>query len=152
MADGIFQLEPRAEGVTVIWMDDTSASVNTLKEEMIAEFDELISALEQDTENRTLVFASAKPGNFIVGANLDMIRRIERTEAARALADQVSPADLEQGRVYPPLSQIRAVSSAVAARVAEVAYAAGLARRERPDDVLADIRERMFEPDYPIYA
>jgi malate dehydrogenase (oxaloacetate-decarboxylating)(NADP+) len=73
-------------------------------------------------------------------------------EAARALADQVSPADLEQGRVYPPLSQIRAVSSQVAARVAEVAYSAGLARRERPDDLLADIRERMFEPDYPIYA
>ena len=73
-------------------------------------------------------------------------------EAARALADQVSASDLEQGRVYPPLSQIRDVSCQVAARVAEVAYAAGLARRERPDDVLADIRERMFEPDYPSYA
>ena len=87
MADEIFQLESRGEGIAVIWMDYPGASVNTLQEDMIAEFDALLSKFEQDTETRTLVFASAKPDNFIAGANLDMIRGIERAEVARALAE-----------------------------------------------------------------
>jgi len=72
--------------------------------------------------------------------------------AARALAAEVRESDLALGRVYPPLSRIREVSVAIAAAVAEVAWARGLARSRRPDDPAAFIRAQMFEPDYPIYA
>ena len=72
--------------------------------------------------------------------------------AARVLADEVTEADLAEGRVYPPLSRIRDVSCKIAAAVAEVAYTSDLAGRARPDDVLADVRSQMFEPDYPTYA
>jgi malate dehydrogenase (oxaloacetate-decarboxylating)(NADP+) len=72
--------------------------------------------------------------------------------AAQTLADLVSDEDLELGRVYPRLSEIREVSARIATEVAGIAYREGLARREPPEDILADIREQMFQPLYPHYA
>jgi malate dehydrogenase (oxaloacetate-decarboxylating)(NADP+) len=72
--------------------------------------------------------------------------------AARILAGQVSDQDLAMGRVYPGLSRIREVSALIAAEVATIAYDRGLAGREKPQDILADIRSQMFEPVYPHYA
>jgi malate dehydrogenase (oxaloacetate-decarboxylating)(NADP+) len=72
--------------------------------------------------------------------------------AAKALAGMVSEADLEQGRIYPPLSRIRDVSVAIATSVAEVAYAQGIARIPRPDDLPAFIRSQMYEPVYRHYV
>ena len=71
--------------------------------------------------------------------------------AAKALAAQISPADLEQGRVYPSLTRIREVAAAIAAAVAEVAYQHDLATRPRPDDILAAIKSQMYEPQYRSY-
>jgi malate dehydrogenase (oxaloacetate-decarboxylating)(NADP+) len=71
--------------------------------------------------------------------------------AARVVASEVSEADLQYGRVYPPLPRIREVSLAVAVAVAEVAYANGLAAKPRPDDLSEHIRSLMFEPEYQIY-
>jgi malate dehydrogenase (oxaloacetate-decarboxylating)(NADP+) len=71
--------------------------------------------------------------------------------AAKALAAQVTDADLAQGRVYPPLANIRGVSAVIGTAVAEVAYARGLARRERPEDLLEDVRSRMYQPVYYDY-
>ena len=72
--------------------------------------------------------------------------------AARVLANMVTEEDLALGRVYPRLSQIREVSAQIAAEVAGIAYREGLARHEAPEDILADIREQMFQPLYPHYA
>ncbi|WP_396626029.1 NAD-dependent malic enzyme [Luteitalea sp.] len=72
--------------------------------------------------------------------------------AARTLAGMVAPGDLELGRVYPALTQIREVSLRIAAAVAEEAHAKGLAQAARPDDLMADIRARMFQPVYREYA
>jgi malate dehydrogenase (oxaloacetate-decarboxylating)(NADP+) len=72
--------------------------------------------------------------------------------AAKALAEQVSDADLALGRVYPALARIREVSARIATAVAEVAFARGLARVPRPPDVEAMLRAQMYEPDYRDYA
>jgi malate dehydrogenase (oxaloacetate-decarboxylating)(NADP+) len=72
--------------------------------------------------------------------------------AARTLAAQVSEADLAQGSLYPPLVRVREVSARIAAAVAEVAHARGLAAKARPDDVFADVRRQMYEPTYRAYA
>lgn len=72
--------------------------------------------------------------------------------AARALADQVSEVDLKTGRLFPPLSDIRAASAAIALRAAEVAYSNGLAELPRPDDPARRIQSMVYEPDYPNYA
>ncbi len=72
--------------------------------------------------------------------------------AAHALADQVSPADLAQGSLYPPLADIRDVSARIAAAVAAVVYEQGLAREPRPADLLAFVKRQMYEPRYPTAA
>lgn len=69
--------------------------------------------------------------------------------AAQALADQVSDSDLHSGRIFPGQERLREVAAAVAVRVAEVAYAEGVARAPRPADPAAAIRALMYEPDYP---
>ena len=71
---------------------------------------------------------------------------------ARALSGEVSEADIESGRIYPPLARIREVSRRIAVAVAEVAWAQGLARRARPGDLDADIAAYQFDPTYPVYA
>jgi len=72
--------------------------------------------------------------------------------AAEALAHEVSEADLEQGRIYPPLARIRDVSAGIATAVVEVAYHRGLATQPRPEDLLAYIKSQMYEPKYQSYV
>ena len=72
--------------------------------------------------------------------------------AARTLADLVTPQDLEQGSLYPPLARVREVSARIAAAVAEVAFSSGLAAAARPPDLPAFIRSRMYQPTYRSYV
>ena len=68
--------------------------------------------------------------------------------AARTLPRLVHAADLAVGRVYPAMTTIREVSLKIAVAVAAVAHDSGVARAPRPPDLEADIRARMFQPDY----
>lgn len=72
--------------------------------------------------------------------------------AATSLAEQVTPEDLAQGSLYPPLAHIREVSARIAEAVAEVAYARGLGSVPRPQDLLAFLKARMYEPRYMDYV
>src|SRR5438034_251806 len=68
--------------------------------------------------------------------------------AASGVAEQVTPSDIAVGLVYPPVSGILGTELRVAARVAEVIFERGLARAERPKDILAFIREKAYIPRY----
>jgi malate dehydrogenase (oxaloacetate-decarboxylating)(NADP+) len=72
--------------------------------------------------------------------------------AAHALAEQVTADDLQQGSLYPPLTNIRDVSAHIAAAVAAVAYHRGLARGPEPADLLGLMKSRMYEPHYADYV
>ena len=72
--------------------------------------------------------------------------------AARALAAQVTDADLAQASVYPPLTKIREVSALIAVAVADLIYERGLARTKRPDDLLNYMYSWMYQPAYPDYV
>jgi malate dehydrogenase (oxaloacetate-decarboxylating)(NADP+) len=72
--------------------------------------------------------------------------------AAKTLAAEVSDADRAEGRIFPPLAQVRRVSLAIACAVAEVAYAGGLATKAAPADLRAHVASLMYEPVYPSYA
>lgn len=72
--------------------------------------------------------------------------------AAQALARQVTPQDLAQGSLYPPLQNLREVSAHIALAVAEVVFQQGHAGIERPADLLAWVRSCMYDPRYPAYA
>jgi malate dehydrogenase (oxaloacetate-decarboxylating)(NADP+) len=72
--------------------------------------------------------------------------------SAHALANLVDEEDLATGCVYPPLEKIREVSAHIAHDVAKIAWDRGLATREQPEDLLAEIKAQMFQPVYPHYA
>jgi len=68
--------------------------------------------------------------------------------AARAVAEQVTDANLASGLIYPPQSRILAASEYAATKVAEHIFDKGLARVERPKDVAALIQSRAYRPLY----
>ena len=72
-------------------------------------------------------------------------------DIASALAEQVSEESLAAGCLYPDLKLIREISAQIAVSVCEEAFAQGLAGIERPDDLPAYIRHRMFYPRYVPY-
>ncbi|UHD16084.1 NAD-dependent malic enzyme [Thiocapsa bogorovii] len=70
-------------------------------------------------------------------------------EAAAAVADQVPPEMLKQGLLYPPQSNILETEIQTAARVARLVFDLGLARVDRPTDMVDFIRGHVYRPEYP---
>jgi malate dehydrogenase (oxaloacetate-decarboxylating)(NADP+) len=106
-----------------------------------------------DYGGRTLVPGQANNAYIFPGVGLGVVTCRARSvtdemffAAARALAEEVIPSDLEQGRVYPALKEIRRVSAAIATAVAEVAL------EPRPDDLRGHLESRMYQPDYWSYV
>lgn len=109
-------------------------------------------------EGRTLVPRQGNNSYIFPGVGLGAI--VSRTSritdemfmaAARTLADQVGESDLAQGSLYPALSRVREVSAHIAAAVVRIALDRGLAGIAEPKDVLAAVREQMYEPQYASY-
>ncbi|HZM26342.1 MAG TPA: malic enzyme-like NAD(P)-binding protein, partial [Gemmatimonadales bacterium] len=71
-------------------------------------------------------------------------------EAARAVAEQVTQAELEAGLLYPPQSQILETEVKAAQRAAEIVFAHGLAGVGRPDDLRTFIQSRLYRPETPL--
>jgi malate dehydrogenase (oxaloacetate-decarboxylating)(NADP+) len=69
-------------------------------------------------------------------------------EAAQAVADQVPPKLLKQGLMYPLQSNILEVEIQTAARVAKLVFDSGLARVDRPADMVGFIRQHVYKPEY----
>jgi malate dehydrogenase (oxaloacetate-decarboxylating)(NADP+) len=70
--------------------------------------------------------------------------------AARAVAEQVTEANLATGLIYPPTSNILDASLHTAARIAEYIFDHSLAGIARPDDIDAHVRARAYKPIYPV--
>lgn len=69
--------------------------------------------------------------------------------AAKALADMVTKEDLAQGRLYPPLSDIRQCSLKIATYVAEHAYKTGISSTyPEPSDKLKFIERQLYDYNY----
>lgn len=69
-------------------------------------------------------------------------------KAARCLAKEVTETQLEQGRIYPRLADVHAISLDIAVAVAEQAWEEGNARADRPDDLRSAIAGLRFDPSY----
>ncbi len=84
-----------------------------------------------------------------------LVSRAERvtdgmfTAASRALAGQVTEDDLEAGRLYPPIGELRAVSIGVARAVAEAAGADGVAPPMTGPEIEAALADAVWDLDYP---
>ena len=73
-------------------------------------------------------------------------------EAGQAVADQVAPALLKQGLLYPLQANILETEIQTAARVAKLVFDLGLARVERPTDMVSFIRRHVYKPEYSALA
>jgi malate dehydrogenase (oxaloacetate-decarboxylating)(NADP+) len=96
--------------------------------------------------NNSYIFPGVGLGLSTVGA-----KRVTDSmflAAAKALAQQVTEKDLALGRVYPPLTKIRDVSAYIATAVAQIAINEGLASKPCPYNLLACIKEHMYQPEY----
>ena len=69
--------------------------------------------------------------------------------AARAVAEQVTEANLATGLIYPPTSNILDASLHTAARIAEYIFDHDLAGIARPENIDAHVRARAYKPVYP---
>ena len=69
-------------------------------------------------------------------------------EGAMALAGLVTPDQREKGMVFPPQKDILAISTAVAERVAKLAFDRGLGREKKPKDVEVFIKALQYRPEY----
>ena len=68
--------------------------------------------------------------------------------AAHGVAEQVTPAELDTGLLYPPQSNILDTEMHAAVRVAEAIFARGLAGVPKPADMAAFIASHMYKPEY----
>lgn len=68
--------------------------------------------------------------------------------AAEAVAAQVTEADFSDGLIYPRVDNIINVSFNVAVQIARKIFDNGLAGVERPEDIAAFIKSKMYEPHY----
>jgi malate dehydrogenase (oxaloacetate-decarboxylating)(NADP+) len=73
-------------------------------------------------------------------------------EAAHAVADQVPLELLKQGLLFPLQSNILEAEIQTAARVAKLIFDSGLARVERPADMVSFIRRHVYKPEYTAAA
>jgi malate dehydrogenase (oxaloacetate-decarboxylating)(NADP+) len=55
---------------------------------------------------------------------------------------------LKQGLLYPLQSNILETEIQTAARVAKLVFDSGFARVERPNDMVAFIRQHVYKPEY----
>jgi malate dehydrogenase (oxaloacetate-decarboxylating)(NADP+) len=69
-------------------------------------------------------------------------------EAAHAVADQVSPEQLNRGMLFPPQSNILETEIKRAIHVARMVFENNLVCVERPADYEAFIRSHVYKPEY----
>ena len=69
-------------------------------------------------------------------------------KAAESLAARTSDAELTVGLIYPPIERIHQSAVEVAVEVARLIFDRGLARVERPADIAAWIRSKVYDPAY----
>ena len=71
----------------------------------------------------------------------------------QCIANLVTEAHLDEGRVYPPLEDVREVSIKIAARVGEYAYDTKMASLyPKPDDLEAFVRKNIYNFDYDTFT
>jgi 3-hydroxyacyl-CoA dehydrogenase/enoyl-CoA hydratase/3-hydroxybutyryl-CoA epimerase len=80
------RVEEREGDVLAIVLDRPDSKVNLIDEEWLAEMTAAVDRAERERP-RGLVLLSAKPGNFIAGADVSLIASLESEEEARSKAE-----------------------------------------------------------------
>ena len=65
----------------------TRTREHTLRAELAVEFQQVLEVLQDSSAAKALIIISAKPDNFIAGANLDMLQSVQSIAEGRELAE-----------------------------------------------------------------
>eukprot|EP00123_Amoebidium_parasiticum_P015366 comp22929_c1_seq1/m.36316 comp22929_c1_seq1/g.36316 ORF comp22929_c1_seq1/g.36316 comp22929_c1_seq1/m.36316 type:complete len:777 (-) comp22929_c1_seq1:514-2844(-) len=74
------------DGVAVVKLDQPNSKVNTLNKQLMEEFEAMYDSLSNDPQVKAAVIMSAKPGTFIAGADIDMLRKAKSADEATHMA------------------------------------------------------------------
>jgi malate dehydrogenase (oxaloacetate-decarboxylating)(NADP+) len=88
-------------------------------------------------------------GMAVLGTEAKRVTEAMFIIAARAVAEQVTEANLAVGLIYPPTSNIFDASLHTAGRIAEYIFDHDLAGVPRPPDIDAHVRAHAYKPAYP---
>ncbi|QOV67539.1 fatty acid oxidation complex subunit alpha FadJ [Citrobacter sp. BDA59-3] len=83
-----FTLVVRPDNVAVVSIDVPGEKMNTLKAEFGSQVRAILKQIRENKQIRGVVFISAKPDNFIAGADINMIDRCKTAKEAEDLARQ----------------------------------------------------------------
>ncbi|EPT8871767.1 fatty acid oxidation complex subunit alpha FadJ [Cronobacter dublinensis] len=83
-----FTLQMRPDNVAVVTIDVPGEKMNTLKAEFARDVRAMVKTLRENRDLAGVVFISAKPDNFIAGADINMIAHCKSAQEAEALASQ----------------------------------------------------------------
>jgi len=81
-----FRIVTDAAKIATVWFDAPGKSVNTLGPTTLAELGSVVDEIEK-TSPAAVIFASAKPRNFIAGADLFEIRKMDAAAVEQFLRD-----------------------------------------------------------------
>lgn len=83
-----FTFSVRPDNVAVVTIDVPNEKMNTLRAEFGSEVRAILKQIRENKTLRGVVFISAKPDNFIAGADINMIARCQTAREAEDLARQ----------------------------------------------------------------
>ncbi|AMG29851.1 fatty acid oxidation complex subunit alpha FadJ [Grimontia hollisae] len=86
--NGAFSLRYGNDGVAWLSIDVPGESMNTLQATFVDEVSAILSELENKGDIKGLVLYSAKPDNFVAGADVRMLDACKTAEDAQAIAEQ----------------------------------------------------------------
>lgn len=86
--NGAFSLRYGNDGVAWLSIDVPGESMNTLQATFVDEVSAILSELENKGDIKGLVLYSAKPDNFVAGADVRMLDACMTAEDAQAIAEQ----------------------------------------------------------------
>jgi 3-hydroxyacyl-CoA dehydrogenase/enoyl-CoA hydratase/3-hydroxybutyryl-CoA epimerase len=81
-----FRVEVGPDGVALLLMDIPGEPVNTLRGSFPEDFAEASGKIAEDPAVKAVVLASGKPDSFVVGADIEMLQRIQTQAEAIALS------------------------------------------------------------------
>jgi len=101
--------------------------------------------------NNAYIFPGVALGAIVAGAH--HVTDGMFLKASQTLAAMVSDAHLAEGRVYPPLSGVREVSTKIAAKIVDYAYKKDMAATyPEPEDKEEFVRRHQYNTDYESFV
>ena len=114
------RVEERGDDLLVIVMDRPGARANLIDEAWLSAMATAIDRVERDRP-RGLVLLSAKPGNFIAGADVSLIASLQTAEiavdAGTSIRELVSAANVAALLIVPLAAEIWRSNTGIARRI-----------------------------------